>query len=156
MASANFSIGTSGLVSPSAVKQVTTGSYLDLASTAGQGWAQQYLPDLMESEAEVFGNWRRGSPSADQPARVSQHDRRPIRAPRSRRAHPAQRHRRRFRHDRAEPAVLLVSLRGLLRGGRENPSNCHALGRAATIGKHDEGLRSRNPARTHEEVYRGS
>ena len=32
------------------------GAYLDLASTAGQGWAQQYLPDLIEAEAEVFGN----------------------------------------------------------------------------------------------------
>ena len=36
-------------------KQATTGNYLDLASTANQGWAQQYLPDLMEKEAEVFG-----------------------------------------------------------------------------------------------------
>ena len=30
-------------------------NYLDLASTAGAGWAQQYVPDLMEKEAEVFG-----------------------------------------------------------------------------------------------------
>jgi hypothetical protein len=36
-------------------KQATTSNYLDLASTANQGWAQQYLPDLMEKEAEVFG-----------------------------------------------------------------------------------------------------
>ena len=41
---------------PSPTKQALTGNYLDLASTAGQGWAQQYLPDLMEKEAEVFGN----------------------------------------------------------------------------------------------------
>ena len=61
MASANFSIGTSGLVSPSAVKQVTTGSYLDLASTAGQGWAQQYLPELYEAEIERYGDRTIGS-----------------------------------------------------------------------------------------------
>jgi hypothetical protein len=36
-------------------KQALTTNYLDLASTSGQGWAQQYLPDLMEKEAEVFG-----------------------------------------------------------------------------------------------------
>ena len=36
-------------------KQAATSNYLDLASTANQGWAQQYLPDLMEKEAEVFG-----------------------------------------------------------------------------------------------------
>ena len=37
--------------------QLTLSSnYLDLATTAGQGWAQQYVPDLMEKEAEVFGN----------------------------------------------------------------------------------------------------
>ena len=30
-------------------------NYLDLAGTADEGWAQQYLPDLMEKEAEVFG-----------------------------------------------------------------------------------------------------
>ena len=30
-------------------------NYIDFTATAGQGWAQQYLPDLMEKEAEVFG-----------------------------------------------------------------------------------------------------
>ena len=30
-------------------------NYIDFTSTATQGWAQQYLPDLMEQEAEVFG-----------------------------------------------------------------------------------------------------
>jgi len=34
-------------------KQVLSSNYVDLASS---GWAQQYLPDLMEKEAEVFGN----------------------------------------------------------------------------------------------------
>ena len=37
-------------------RQTLASNYLDLASTAGQGWAQQYVPDLMEKEAEVFGN----------------------------------------------------------------------------------------------------
>ncbi len=36
-------------------QQTLASNYLDLASTANQGWAQQYLPDLMEKEAEVFG-----------------------------------------------------------------------------------------------------
>ena len=38
---------------PSAGKQTLTGNFVDLAN---QGWAQQYLPELMEKEAEVFGN----------------------------------------------------------------------------------------------------
>ena len=40
---------------PGPIQQATSLNYLDLASTAGQGWAQQYVPDLMEKEAEVFG-----------------------------------------------------------------------------------------------------
>jgi len=38
-------------------KQTLQSNYIDFA-TAGSsdGWAQQYLPDLMEKEAEVFGN----------------------------------------------------------------------------------------------------
>ena len=40
---------------PSPTKSALTTNYLDLASTSGQGWAQQYVPDLMEREAEVFG-----------------------------------------------------------------------------------------------------
>ena len=37
-------------------KQTLSSNYIDFTSTATQGWAQQYLPDLMEKEAEVFGN----------------------------------------------------------------------------------------------------
>ena len=37
-------------------KMTLATNYLDLAGTTGEGWAQQYLPDLMEKEAEVFGN----------------------------------------------------------------------------------------------------
>ena len=40
---------------PNATKATLSTNYLDLASSAGQGWAQQYVPDLMEQEAEVFG-----------------------------------------------------------------------------------------------------
>ena len=40
---------------PGSIQQATALNYLDLASTANQGWAQQYVPDLMEKEAEVFG-----------------------------------------------------------------------------------------------------
>ena len=38
---------------PSAVKATLASAYVDLRD---QGWAQQYLPELMEQEAEVFGN----------------------------------------------------------------------------------------------------
>ena len=37
-------------------KQTLASNYIDFTSTATAGWAQQYLPDLMEKEAEVFGN----------------------------------------------------------------------------------------------------
>ena len=42
-----------GVLAPQ--QQALSTNYLDLASTAGAGWAQQYVPDLMEKEAEVFG-----------------------------------------------------------------------------------------------------
>ena len=38
---------------PSPVKNTTKGNFLDIRNN---GWTEQYLPDLMESEAEVFGN----------------------------------------------------------------------------------------------------
>ena len=40
---------------PSSQKQTLSSNYIDFTSTATSGWAQQYLPDLMEKEAEVFG-----------------------------------------------------------------------------------------------------
>ena len=40
---------------PSSQKQTLSSNYIDFTSTATAGWAQQYLPDLMEKEAEVFG-----------------------------------------------------------------------------------------------------
>ena len=36
---------------PGPKQQATASNYLDLASTANEGWAQQYLPDLIEQEA---------------------------------------------------------------------------------------------------------
>ena len=38
---------------PSHVQKALSSNYLDLNGSGG--WAQQYLPDLMEKEAEVFG-----------------------------------------------------------------------------------------------------
>jgi hypothetical protein len=40
---------------PAPQKQTLNTNYVDFTSTATEGWAQQYLPDLMEKEAEVFG-----------------------------------------------------------------------------------------------------
>jgi len=40
---------------PAPMKQALVSSYIDFTAN-GFGWAQQYVPDLMEQEAEVFGN----------------------------------------------------------------------------------------------------
>jgi len=37
------------------VQQTLASNYIDFTSASTAGWAQQYLPDLMEKEAEVFG-----------------------------------------------------------------------------------------------------
>jgi hypothetical protein len=37
-------------------KQTLSTNYIDFTSANTAGWAQQYLPDLMEGEAEVFGS----------------------------------------------------------------------------------------------------
>jgi hypothetical protein len=42
-------------IQPAPGQQALSTNYLDLASTANQGWAQQYVPDLMEKEAEIYG-----------------------------------------------------------------------------------------------------
>ena len=41
---------------PASQKQALASNYLDFTGTTDTTWAQQYLPDLMEQEAEVFGN----------------------------------------------------------------------------------------------------
>ena len=40
---------------PAPLRQALGTNYIDFTAD-GNGWAQQYLPDLMEKEAEVFGN----------------------------------------------------------------------------------------------------
>ena len=40
---------------PAPNKQTLNTNYLDFTGTTDTTWAQQYLPDLMEKEAEVFG-----------------------------------------------------------------------------------------------------
>jgi hypothetical protein len=40
---------------PASAKQTLSTNYLDLSSASNAGWGQQYVPDLMEQEAEVFG-----------------------------------------------------------------------------------------------------
>jgi len=37
-------------------KALLSSNYIDFTSAGTKGWAQQYLPDLIEAEAEVFGN----------------------------------------------------------------------------------------------------
>ena len=41
---------------PTAQKQTLSTNYLDFTGSTDTTWAQQYLPDLMDKEAEVFGN----------------------------------------------------------------------------------------------------
>ena len=41
---------------PSPIKSTLASNYVDFTTSSTEGWAQQYLPDLMEKEAEVFGN----------------------------------------------------------------------------------------------------
>ena len=40
----------------SPTKMTLINNYIDFTAAGTQGWAQQYVPDLMEKEAEVFGN----------------------------------------------------------------------------------------------------
>jgi len=40
---------------PASRQQTLSTNYLDLSSASNAGWGQQYVPDLMEKEAEVFG-----------------------------------------------------------------------------------------------------
>jgi len=53
MANAIGSLNTAPTGTASAIKQAVAGNFVDLRSA---GWTQQYLPELMEQEAEVFGN----------------------------------------------------------------------------------------------------
>ena len=45
-----------GKMTPAPIKQTLATNYIDFTSAAEKGWAQQYLPDLIEKEAEIFGN----------------------------------------------------------------------------------------------------
>ena len=40
---------------PSSQQQTLSTNYVDFTSASTEGWAQQYLPELMEKEAEIFG-----------------------------------------------------------------------------------------------------
>jgi hypothetical protein len=56
MANTTITLGTAGLVTPSVTKSPGTLSYLDFTSSGVQGWAQQYVPELYESEVERYGD----------------------------------------------------------------------------------------------------
>ena len=44
------------IFTPTPSKTTVASAYIDFTASGTAGWAQQYLPDLMEKEAEVFGN----------------------------------------------------------------------------------------------------
>ena len=50
--------GTAGSLNsvPASQKATLSSNYIDFTSGSGNDWGQQFLPDLMEKEAEVFGN----------------------------------------------------------------------------------------------------
>jgi hypothetical protein len=50
-----MSVSTNFTPTPAPIKQTLASAYIDFTAD-GNGWAQQYLPDLMEQEAEIFGN----------------------------------------------------------------------------------------------------
>ena len=54
----NTSLGLAGdySLTSSPSQTVSANTYFDLANTANQGWAQQYLPELYEQEIERYGN----------------------------------------------------------------------------------------------------
>ena len=55
MAAITPTAGGSLNLTPSPQKQTLSGNYLDFAGTTDTTWAQQYLPELMETEAsQVF------------------------------------------------------------------------------------------------------
>ena len=47
--------GTALNATPASQKQTLATAYIDFTD-GSTGWEQQYLPDLMAAEAEVFGN----------------------------------------------------------------------------------------------------
>ena len=51
-----FTAGGSLNSVPAQNQQALATNYIDFTSDTTAGWAQQFLPDLMEKEAEVFGN----------------------------------------------------------------------------------------------------
>ena len=53
MAITSFNGGTGIDAAPR--KQTLSSNYVDFTSSDTEGWAQQYLPDLMEKEAEIYG-----------------------------------------------------------------------------------------------------
>ena len=55
MSAVNPTAGGSLNSTPSPVKQTLSSAYIDFTASGTAGWAQQYLPDLMEQEAAVFG-----------------------------------------------------------------------------------------------------
>jgi len=47
---------SSGTFAAAPIQAALTTNYIDFATGSGVDWAQQYVPDLMEKEAEIFGN----------------------------------------------------------------------------------------------------
>jgi hypothetical protein len=46
----------SGTIAAAPIQATLSTNYIDFASGSGVDWSQQYLPDLIEQESEIFGN----------------------------------------------------------------------------------------------------
>ena len=53
MAISSYGAGT---FAAAPIQATLTTNYIDFATGSGVDWSQQYLPDLMEKEAQIFGN----------------------------------------------------------------------------------------------------
>ena len=47
---------SSGTFAAAPIQAALTSNYIDFATGSGVDWSQQYLPDLMEKEVDIFGN----------------------------------------------------------------------------------------------------
>ena len=56
MAIAEVTFNGTASLTPAPAKQTLQTNFVDFTAAGTAGWAQQYLPDLMEQEAEIFGN----------------------------------------------------------------------------------------------------
>ena len=56
-----FTAGVPAALQPTQTKTLYSGNYIDFTAAAFDQWTQQFLPDVYEKEAEIYGNRSIGS-----------------------------------------------------------------------------------------------